>query len=313
MKCKFKILCCFLICFSCFFVSCKKEISLQKKSLRIVTTIFPQYDFVRSIGGEKVNVSMLLKPGAESHSFEPTPKDIKSIQNADLFICLGGENDVWVKDIILSMGDKAPKVIEICNLVEGIEVEHHHGEEAVSDHGHNHTFDEHVWTSPLNAILIVNAICNEMCTLDSENQNYYKANAEKYKQDLILLDKDFRNLVNNSKRKTLVFGDRFPFRYFAKEYGLTFHAAFSGCSTETEVSPQTIANLINVVKAESIPVVFTIEFSNGKIADSIVDATGAQKCEMHSCHVLSDDDLKNGENYISIMRRNLLVLEKALN
>lgn len=312
------------------FVGCNKnnENSIDKENnkLNIVTTIFPTYDFVREIGGENVDVNLLLKPGQESHSYEPTPKDIINIQNSDLFIYVGGENDVWVDEILESMGDKKPetlKLLDITNtleeeIVEGMEDshsedEHSHDEDEHSHSEDEHTIDEHVWTSPKNSILIVEEINKRLSQKDEVNAELYNLNAEKYIESLENLDNQFRNVVDNAKRNVLLFGDRFPFRYLVEEYGIEYYAAFSGCSTETEASPKTIAFLINKVQEEEIPVVFTIEFSNGKIADTIVEATNTKKMLLNSGHNLTKEQLESGVTYLSLMEENVEILREALN
>ena len=288
----------------------------SQKKLTIVTTMFPQFDFTRAVAGDKADITMLLKPGAESHSYEPTPKDMKKIHKADLFIYTGAENDAWAESLLKNMGSKAPKTIAFLELVDTVEEEivegmtaeeeeHHHDDEEVE-------LDEHVWTSPLNAVKIVSAICDELCAIDAANAAYYKKNAAKYIDELLALHKSFEEVVKNANRKIFVFGDRFPLRYFADLYGLEYYAAFPGCATDVEASASTIKFLINKVKEEKIPVVFTIEFSNGKIADTICEATGAKKLEFHSCHTVSADDIKKGETYISLMKRNVIVLREAL-
>ena len=298
----------------------------SQKKLTIVTTMFPQFDFTRAVAGDKADITMLLKPGAESHSYEPTPKDMKKIHKADLFIYTGAENDAWAESLLKNMGSKAPKTLAFLELVdtveeeivEGMTHEHHHEEGEEEEHEHHHhddeevELDEHVWTSPLNAVKIVSAICDELCTIDAANADYYKKNAAKYIDELLTLHKSFEEVVKNANRKIFVFGDRFPLRYFADLYGLEYYAAFPGCATDVEASASTIKFLINKVKEEKIPVVFTIEFSNGKIADTICEATGAKKLEFHSCHTVSADDIKKGETYISLMKRNVIVLREAL-
>lgn len=298
----------------------KEETDIKDNKINVVTTIFPPCDFVREIGGENVNVKMLLKPGEESHSYEPTPKDIIDIQNSDLFIYVGGENDVWVNDILESMGDDRPQTLKLIDTVKTVEeeivegMEHEHNED--DEHGHDedkHTIDEHVWTSPKNSILIVEEISNILGEKDEKNLEVYKKNSSEYIKKLEDLDNKFKEVVNNSKRKTILFGDRFPFRYFADEYGLKYYAAFSGCSTETEASPKTIGFLIDKIKQESIPVVFTIEFSNQKIANSIIESTNAKKMTFNSGHNLTKEQLENGVTYLSLMEENVSILREALN
>lgn len=466
--------------------------TLSSGNIKIVTTIFPPYDFAREIAKDKADITLLLKPGAESHSFEPTPQDIKTIENADLFIYTGSENDVWVEDLLASLGDRALQTMRLIDCVptvteevlEGMEHEHEEdlhdgvfedadvqdrtladwqgdwqsvypylldgtldpvfahkaaekqdkteaeykayytagyqtdieritidgdtiaffengkpitakyiyegfriltyesgkkgvryqfqsadpasaapkyiqfsdheigpvdhaehfhifmgndgfdklseemenwptyydssltGDEVLDEmlsHDHEEEIDEHVWTSPANAMQIAEKIAEKLMEIDSENALFYSKNAVIYTGQLKELDAKFKSVVANSKRKTILFGDRFPFRYLADAYGLTYYAAFTGCSTETEADPATIAFLIDQVKKEDLPVVFTIELSNGKIADAICDATHAQKRMLHSCHNLSAKEVEEGATYLSLMEQNLEVLKEALN
>ncbi|MGI6722348.1 MAG: metal ABC transporter substrate-binding protein [Anaerovoracaceae bacterium] len=293
----------------------------DNRKISVLTTIFPQYDFTRQIAGDQAEVTMLLKPGAESHSYEPTPRDIKRIQNCDLFIYNGGENDVWVDDILKSMGDKKPETLRLVDcvptvdeeLVEGMEPE----QEEKDDSGHSEEQeaekDEHVWTSPKNAIRIMDKITDILCRKDEKNAAAYKENSAAYKEQLQKLDTSFRNIVADAKRRTILFGDRFPFRYFADEYGLKYYAAFTGCSSDTEASAATVAFLTDKVKKEHLPVVFTIELSNGRIADSICEATGAKKMTLYSCHNVTAKQMKDGATYLSMMKKNADSLRQALN
>ena len=258
--------------------------------LKIVTTIFPQYDFVRAIAGGTgaVNVRMLLSPGEEVHSYEPTPLDIKEIQNCDLFIYVGAENDVWVDRILENMGDKRPETLRLVDLTETVAEESVEG--MMEEKGHDHEesreeeADEHVWTSPVKAAEITEAIAQKMAELDPPNADNYLANAQDYEAKILDLDAQFRQIAENAERKVLVFGDRFPIRYFAEEYGLDYFAAFPGCSSESEPSASTLAFLIDKVREEEIPVVFSIEFSNGNIARAICESTGAVQRTYNSCH-----------------------------
>ena len=321
----------------------------EGEKLRIVTTIFPQYDFAREIAGEYAEVSMLLKPGMESHSYEPTPRDIKVIQSSDLFIYVGGANDTWIEEILASMGEEKPDTLRLLDcvetvteeIVEGMEHTHkddvrhdhsqdhqdhhddhqdHHDHHYEAEHGHSHghhdhdkeAMDEHVWTSPRNAIEIVKTMTSIFSEKDAENAKIYAENSEAYIAKLEALDASFKEVVSAARVHIMIFGDRFPFRYFADAYGLTYFAAFTGCSTETEASAATVAFLIDKVKEEMISSVFVIEFSNGKIADSICEATGAKKLSMHSCHNLSKDEMEAGETYLSLMTKNVEALREAL-
>ncbi len=281
--------------------------------LNVVTTIFPPYDFVRQIAGDNVNVSMLLKPGTESHNYDPTPKDIIKIQDADLFIYVGGESDEWVRDILESDDKQPRKIIALTDCVDTVQEDITTGMtvESESD-GDKIEYDEHVWTSPVNAITISKKITQALQELDTKNKKVYEKNMLEFARDLSALDNDFRETVENAENKVLIFADRFPMRYFADEYGLAYFAAFPGCSSEMEPSAATVSFLIDKVKSKKIPVVFTIEFSNGKVADTICEATGAKKLEFHSCHNVSQKMLDDGATYISIMRTNLKNLKEAL-
>ncbi|MDR0669923.1 MAG: zinc ABC transporter substrate-binding protein [Treponema sp.] len=468
--------------------------------INVVTTIFPPYDFVRAIAGDKAAITMLLPPGAESHSFEPTPQDIIKVQNCDVFIYVGGESDAWVETILESMDTSRMEIITLMDCVEVVEevivegmqdeeghehgheeftiddvedrplsdfsgnwktsvpylkdgsvdayFEHaaedlgmtpadvkvmyinmmrtdypafavtsasiiidgvsaravykgftlvegdhgvspwyryetdgtagvpkywvfndhgheagrqeeeiahihalygdesfdaifaiedwaamyfdasataddilaamtHHGEEHEGEeHEHEHEeeveYDEHVWTSPRNAKLIVRKIADVLKLRDAANAAEYERNTSAYLEKLTELDALFQALVNGALRKTFIFGDRFPFRYFADAYGLSYFAAFPGCSTETEASAATIAFLINKVRAERIPVVFHIELSNEKIADTICEETGARKLLLHAVHNVSKRDFDQGANYYDLMSRNVENLRSAL-
>lgn len=464
------------------------------EKLKVVATIFPQYDFVREIAGDKVELTMLLPPGAESHSYEPTPQDIITIQDCDVFIYVGGDSDTWIEDILASMDTSNMKIVSLMDCVDVVEEEivegmqdeeegHSHGSEEFedadvqerplsdwdgewqstypylldgtldeylaykaendedethdaayyrdkyntayetdadkvvidgdaityyvdgepnevtyeskgfeivlnksgekrvrylfeatgetsgapkyvqfSDHiiepgqdiehfhmyvsdvsnealldewdhwptyypasltgdeicnelmGHDAEpeFDEHVWTSPKNAELIVQKLSDTLCEADSANADAYRQNATAYLDELALLDAAFQDVVDNAVRKTMVFGDRFPFRYFADAYGLDYYAAFPGCSTETEPSAATVAFLIDKVNEEQIPVVFHIELSNEKMADTICAETGAEKQLFHACHNVTQAEMDNGATYLSLMTGNVEALKEAL-
>ncbi|MDO5062786.1 MAG: metal ABC transporter substrate-binding protein [Peptostreptococcaceae bacterium] len=319
------------------------------QKLSIVTTIFPPFDFARTIGGEKAEVSMLLPPGAESHSFEPSPQDIIKVQEADLFIYNGGDSDAWVDEILESMGENAPatlKMMDAVNLleeevVEGMEHDEHdhdhdhdhdadkdkkddHDHDAdknkEEDHDHDHegththegVMDEHVWTSPKNAIKISQAIAEKLAGTDPENATFYMDNFKAYKEKLTALDTQFKEIVEHATLKTMVFGDRFPLRYFANEYGLDYYAAFVGCSTQSDASAATVAFLIDKVKEEKIPTVFFIELSEHKIADAVSEATGSQIAMFHTCHNVTKAELEEGATYLSLMEKNAETLKAAL-
>jgi zinc transport system substrate-binding protein len=282
--------------------------------INVVATIFPPYDFVRAIAGDKVSLTMLLPPGAESHSFEPTPQDIIKVQNCDIFIYVGGESDAWVEKILDSMDTSRMEIITLMDCVEVVEEEIVEGmqEEEEEEEDHESEYDEHVWTSPGNAKLIVQKIANVLKQKDSPNAAEYERNTADYLAKLTELDNSFQKVIDGARRKTFIFGDRFPFRYFADAYGLSYFAAFPGCSTETEASAATIAFLINKVRNERIPVVFYIELSNEKIADVICEETGAKKLLLHAVHNVAKRDFDRGANYYDLMSQNVKNLQEAL-
>jgi zinc transport system substrate-binding protein len=282
--------------------------------INVVTSIFPPYDFVRQIAGDKVNLTMLLPPGAESHSFEPTPQDIIRIGNCDVFIYVGGESDAWVERILESVDVSKIEMVTFMDcvevveeeIVEGMQEEEEEGEEEESE------YDEHVWTSPRNAKLITEVIAGALKKRDPSNAAAYDSGLASYTAKLDSLDRSFRDLVQGAKRKTLIFGDRFPFRYFADAYGLSYYAAFPGCSTETECSAATIMFLVDKVRAEKIPVVFHIELSTEKIADTICEETGAKKMLLHAVHNITKQDFDRNTGYYDLMSQNVIALREAL-
>ncbi len=277
----------------------------DETKLQIVCTSFPAYDFAREIAGDRAELTLLIKPGSEVHSYEPTPKDMIRIQESDLFICNGGESEQWAETLItpklntIYMMDCVDTVEESANGIYNAE----DGEPEL---------DEHVWTSPLNAIKISEEICNALCKLDTDNAEAYKTNFTAYKAQLMALDREFRQVTKNSGKHTLVFADRFPMRYFALEYGLDCYAAFPGCSSETEPSAKTVAYLIDRVREDKIPAVLYMEFSNQKMADVICEDTGCRKLPFYSAHSVSAEQFEQGVSYLDLMRINLNSLKEAL-
>jgi zinc transport system substrate-binding protein len=294
------------------FAAGKKDAGTNNGKLKVVTVNFPPYDFVRAIAGDKVNLTMLLPPGAESHSFDPAPKDILTIQNCDVFIYTGGESDAWVDRILESMDVSKKKIVRMMDAVDAVEEEIVEGMQAEEEEEEDAAYDEHVWTSPKNAVRIVRAITDALCGVDAVNAALFRTNADAYIKSLEELDREFQAIAAGANRKTLVFGDRFPFRYFADAYGLTYFAAFPGCSTETEPSAATVAFLIGKIKAEKIPAVFYIELSNEKMADAIAAETGAKKLLLHACHNISKKDFESGLTFLEIQKANVPRLKEAL-
>lgn len=297
----------------------KKEAGSEAQGkLKVVTTIFAPYDFAKQVAGELAEVHMLLKPGAESHSYEPTPKDMIEIGSCDVFVYVGGENDEWVEDILSSVDNPDMKTIKLLDCVDAVEEETVEGMEAEEEHEgeaeeEGPEWDEHVWTDPDNAIRISEKMAEVFAEKDSGNEKVYKENLAAYSKTLKELDQKFEGIVKNGKRKELIFGDRFPLRYFVEAYGLSYYAAFPGCSGETEASAATIAFLTDKVKEDEIPVVFQIELSNGAIAKSIAEAAGVETETFFTCHNVTQDDFEAGVTYVELMERNVELLKKALN
>lgn len=312
-----KILICVLALSLTILCGCNTEPNSNKQSkLSIVTTIFPAYDFARQVFGDTANITLLLKPGMESHSYDPGAKDIIKIMNCDLFIYNGGESDVWVENIIESAKEsdtfKSLKMMDAVSVLEeepleGVEsTEHHH------DVGGEEEYDEHIWTSPKNAAKIVNHIKNAAVQLQPSMSTEYEANAAEYVNKLNDLDKRLSELLKGEDRY-FVFGDRFPMLYFFKEYNLNYYAAFPGCGSETEPSAQSIAFLTEKLKGnDTIDAVFYIELSNHKLADTLSNDTDLPSFEFHGCHNITSDDFEAGETYISLMERNYSMLKEVL-
>ncbi len=292
-------------------VGCTGKESSDSDKLKIVTTLFPQYDFAKQITGDNAEITLLLTPGSESHSYEPTPKDVAKIQQADLFLYIGGQSEIWTEEVLESASNSNLKTVRLMDYVDTIEQKHEHEDE--HSHENEMNVDEHIFTSLKNSQILLNEICNAICEKDSKNSELYKKNAEAYSEKLAELDSKFTELTDNAKTKTVIFGDRFPMIYFANDYGLDCHAAFSGCSSETEASSATMSSLIDKIKSESIPVIFYIEFSSQIIADKLSDATGAKTLLFHSCHNISKEDLENNVSFVDLMKQNYQNLSEALN
>ena len=277
----------------------------DETKLQIVCTSFPAYDFAREIAGDRAELTLLIKPGSEVHSYEPTPKDMIRIQESDLFICNGGESEQWAETLI------TPKLNTIY-MMDCVDTVEESADGIYNAEDGEPELDEHVWTSPLNAIKISEEICNALCKLDTDNAEAYKTNFTAYKAQLMALDREFRQVIKNSGKHTLVFADRFPMRYFALEYGLDCYAAFPGCSSETEPSAKTVAYHIDRVREDKIPAVLYMEFSNQKMADVICEDTGCRKLPFYSAHSVSAEQFEQGVSYLDLMRINLNSLKEAL-
>ncbi len=294
------------------------------KTLKIVTTIFPEYDWVREILGDKADnaeLTILLDNGVDLHSYQPTADDIIKISDCDLFLYVGGESDGWVEDALKEAINKDMQVINLLDvlgeqvkeedIVEGMEVE-----EEESEDEDEPEYDEHVWLSLKNAKTLCNAIADALETTDPANKDAYAANAAAYLEKLVALDGEYQTVVDNASRNTVLFGDRFPFRYLVDDYGLNYYAAFVGCSAETEASFETISFLSGKVDELGLPCVLTIEGTQHKIAETIVQNTAEKNqsiLTLDSMQSITSTDAANGTTYLSIMESNLDVLKQALN
>lgn len=300
--------------------------------LQVVATLFPYYDIARAIAGDCADISLLISAGRESHSYEPTPLDIIDISRADLFLYNGGADETWANEVlaVTEHGMAIPMMEQVERreetMVEGMqadrghehshededcdEPEHHH--EEVDPHAHEIEYDEHIWTSPVNAMTIAKVTAEALCALDGENAAIYEANLAAYLEELEKLDGALRETAESGKRKLIVLADRFPLLYFCEEYGLDYRAAFLGCSTETEPSAATMAYLIDRVRTEQIPCVYYLENSSGIVAEAIAEATDAEPALIYSCQTISVADHRSGETYLSLMWRNVTALQKGL-
>ena len=287
----------------------------SNEKVSITTTNFPAYDFARAVAGDEADIKMLVKPGAETHDFEPTPQDIIDIKNSALFVYTGGESDEWIEGILEDIDINKTKLVKMMDVVEVVEEETVEGMEHESHHEHEEEaeYDEHVWTSPKNAIKIVDAIKDELSKISPRNETLFADNSKIYIDKLSELDQKFQDIIKAGNRKTVVFGDRFPLRYFVDEYNLNYYAAFPGCSDQTEASSKTVAFLVDKIKNERIPVVFKIEMSSGKLAETISNETGAKVLEFQSAHNISSDEFNAGVTYVDLMEHNLSALKEALN
>lgn len=302
----------------------------KDKKIKIVTTIFPEYDWVMQILGDKADkadVTMLLDKGVDLHSYQPSTADIAKISEADVFIYVGGESDEWVEDILKEAKNKKLKVINLMDVMgdkakeeevkEGMQPEEEeHAEEAKDGKEEEEVeYDEHVWLSLKNAKIFTKKIADVLSEVDKDDAKTYQANYESYAKKLDDLDKKYAEAVASAKNKTLVFGDRFPFRYLVNDYGLDYYAAFVGCSAESEASFETVTFLAKKIDELGLGNVLTIEGKNHKIAKTVVDNTknkDQKVLTMDSMQSTTSKDVKDGATYLGIMEKNLEVLKEAL-
>ena len=353
--------------------------SEENGKLKVAVTLFPYYDFVRQIAGNQVDLQMVIPAGMDSHSFEPTPADIRTIQHADVLISNGGTMEHWLDETLAALDTTNMTIVTMMDYVDAVEEEivegmedadHDHSGETPEEHAahahedddydhsgetpeehaahahedddHDHSgetpeehaahsyeedtrsyvdhdgheeeieYDEHIWTSPVNAMKLVDVIGDTLAEADPAHADTYHQGAENYKKELEEIDSGFREVSANRKRNMIVMGDKFPFRYLADEYQLDYRAAFSGCSSDTEPSAKTIAYLIDKVKEEQIPAVYYLELSSHRVAEIIGEETGAEPLLLHSCHNVTRAQFDAGVTYVQLMRQNIENLRKGI-
>ncbi len=285
------------------------------EKITIMTTLFPQYDFARQIVGDKCEVQLLLPPGSESHSYEPTPKDIININNADMLVYTGDDMEVWVATILEGVDNEVLNVVDVSEGIELFktgEADHNHSHEVDLEHGHSHEVDPHFFTSPKNAIIMMNTILEEIVKLDPDNEEYYRSNCEAYIARIIEVDERLRNIAEEVEDKTLYFGGKFAMLYFVNEYHLSYVSPFDSCSHESEANPKSIVEIIECMKEHGADTVFYEELADPKVAEMIADEIGGNTLLLHSCHNVSKDEFESGVTYVDLMNQNADNLEKGL-
>lgn len=292
--------------------------SQSEEKIKIIATLFPQYDFAKQIGGDKVEVSLLLTPGTETHTYEPTPQDIINVNKADIYIYTGKYMEPWSDKIANSITSDtevldASKNINLINE-EQFEEEHNTTDinEEEHDNSHHHEYDPHIWLNPQNAIGMVKNIEKELCSIDPQNKEYYQKNAENYIKQLTNLDNEIETTIKESKKNKIAFGGTFAYAYFIQRYNLQYVSAYDSCGENSEPSVTKVKEVIDYMKENDINVIFYQELSAGKIADTISKETGATKLVFHTIHNASQEEINNGETYISLMQKNLQNLKQAL-
>ncbi len=294
------VLCLLLLC------GCAPNSRSKQDKLSVVTTVFPLYDFVRAVGEDRVELTLLIDAGMEAHSFDPVPSDIRAIKNADLVLWVGGESEYWAERLLKDYNGKTLKCMDEVALLQ--EEEHH--EHDHHDHTHE-ALDEHVWTSLENAELLVGAVCRQLSAADPENAEFYQKNAAQYGAKIRNVKTEIEQTVSAAKNPFLLVADRFPFRYFAEEFGISYQAAFGGCAASHDISVQTMAELIAAVREHGCTTAYYTELSNRVVAEALREETGVKLLELHSAHNVTKEDFENGVTYVELMHRNAENLAKG--
>lgn len=301
-----------LICAAVLLCGCGVQ-KPESEKLRVVTTIFPLYDFARAVGGDKIELKLLIAPGTEVHSYDPAPSDIRAICNADLFCYIGGESDEWVNSLLADINVTAFKGLDKVTPIEERHIgedehghSHHH-----SEHGGAHEADEHIWTSLENAVLLINSMAEDFCEHDEKNADYYRKNAEAYGNEIAGLKNDIRQLADKTENPFILVADRFPFLYFTEEFGISYEAAFGGCAINSDISLKTMKRLIDSAREHNISAAFYTEMSGKTVANALSEETGAELIELQSGHNVTLEEFKDGITYADIIRQNIKALQKG--
>lgn len=317
-----KTICLFLILslFACLFCSCGEENRNRKDNLSVIATIFPEYDWVKEVLGNNpadAELTLLLDNGVDLHSYQPTAADMVKVAGCDLFIYVGGESDEWVNDALKEAINPDMIVLDLLDILgsNAVEEETVEGMEPEEEDGEETEYDEHIWLSLKNASLFVSAIKDALCKLDPEHKDTYTANAEQYTEKLNALDARYLETAKNASCKTVLFGDRFPFLYLTKDYGLSYYAAFKGCSAESEASFETVSFLAGKVDELGLQAIFCLEGSDQRIATTILSTAKSKDVALLSVDSMQSttmQDVKNGVTYLSVMEKNLSALAEGL-
>lgn len=295
-----------LICLLCvtLLCGCSGNTNTQKsEKITVVTTIFPLYDFARAIGGKYIDIKMLIKPGSEVHSYDPLPSDMMAVYDCDLFLYIGGESDTWVSTLLDSADINSLALIDT--------IKHEHREHEAVEHGHDHT-DEHIWTSPENAVLMLKPICERLCETDPGNAHQYTQNCNTYITEINNASDKISDTVSSFKNPFILVADRFPFSYLAEQYNIGYEAAFDGCAVSTDISLKTMSRLTDTIRKRNIKAVYCTELSNCSIANALREELNVEVIELHSAHNVTLDDFNNGITYVDILYRNVNALERGL-
>ncbi|MCH5201712.1 MAG: zinc ABC transporter substrate-binding protein [Oscillospiraceae bacterium] len=296
----------FILTITFSFASCSNSSTTGSKKISVVATIFPYYDFAKHAAGDYADVEMLLTPGSDIHSYEPTPSDIAKIEECDMFIYTGGESDSWVEEILNSIDNlSGKKILKMINYVPK-------KNEVDADHITGDEIDEHIWTSPVNAENLTGIIGSNLGKLDLKNQVHYEENADNYIKEIDSVHKNIKSFTANLQNNRIVVADRFPLLYFTEAYKLQWECAFPGCSSETEPSLARLSKLQKIIKNENMKSIFKLDQSENRVAETLSEDTNTKVLTFYSCETISQQDFDNGETYTTLMAKNFTALREAL-